>query len=187
AIADQQGYPRVTTRANRLVYATMTGTDIALYRLDQTYAQLSAKGAKVFRLTSTPMRAGDPLTLMHASGRSACRAEAVVDRLREGGYEMTDSIRYTTSPDCAPSHGQSGSPLLATDGVTVVGVHNTHNTAGAMCTDDNPCEVGPDGTTTAVQGRAYGQQVNLITACLGHGTRLDPHRPGCTLTLARQR
>jgi len=182
AIADPRGYPQVTARATRLVYATMTGTDIALYRLDKTYAQLAADGAKVFRLTSRPVRAGDPLTLVHASGRSACRAEAVVEHLREGGYQLSNSIRYATSPDCAPSQGQSGSPLLAADGVTVVGVHNTHNTAGEMCTDDNPCEVAPDGTTTAVRGRAYGQQVDLITSCLGRGTRLDLRRPGCTLT-----
>ncbi len=182
AIADRQGYPRATARANRLVYATMTGTDIALYRLDQTYAQLAAKGARVFRLTSKPARAGDPLTLVHTSGRSACTAEAVVEHLREGGYEMDDSIRYAASADCAPSHGQSGSPLLAADGVTVVGVHNTHNVAGEQCTDDNPCEVGPDGTTTAVQGRAYGQQVHLVAACLGRGSRLDLHRPDCALT-----
>jgi hypothetical protein len=143
---------------------------------------LAAQGAKVFRLTSKPVRAGDPLTLAYSSGRSTCKAEAVVERLREGGYEMSDSIRYATSADCAPSQGQSGSPLLAADGVTVVGVHNTHNVAGEMCTDDNPCEVGPDGTTTAVQGRAYGQQVDLITACLGRGSRLDLDRPRCALT-----
>ncbi|MCS7482625.1 trypsin-like serine protease [Umezawaea endophytica] len=182
AIADRQGYPRATARANRLVYATMTGTDIALYRLDKTYAQLAAEGAKVFRLTSKPVRAGDPLTLVRSGGRSDCVAEAVVDRLREGGYEMTRSIRYATTAGCAPSQGHSGSPLLAADGVTVVGVHNTHNVAGAVCTDDNPCEVGPDGTTTAVQGRAYGQQVHLLAACLDRGTRLDLDRHGCALT-----
>ncbi|HEX6344839.1 trypsin-like serine protease [Umezawaea sp.] len=182
SIADAQGYPRATARATRLVYATMTGTDVALYRLDKSYARLAAEGAKVFRLTSGPVRAGDPLTLVHASGRSTCTAEAVVDRLREGAHEMAGSIRYATDADCAPSQGWSGSPLLAADGVTVVGVHNTHNTAGEVCTDDNPCEVAPDGTTTAVRGRAYGQQVDRIAPCLGRGTRLDLHRPHCALT-----
>ncbi|PRY41357.1 trypsin-like serine protease [Umezawaea tangerina] len=181
-IADPRGYAQATARTKRLVYATMTGTDIALYRLDKTYAQLAAQGAKVFRLTSGPVRAGDPLTLLSAGSRSACTAEAVVGHLREGGYELDDSIRYTTSADCAPSHGRSGSPLLAADGTTVVGVHNTHNVAGGMCTDDNPCEVAPDGTTTAVQGRAYGQQVHQIAACLGHGSRLALDRPRCALT-----
>ncbi|WP_030454646.1 trypsin-like serine protease [Herbidospora cretacea] len=179
-IADRQGYPKVTARAIRLVYATMTGTDIALYRLDRTYAQLAAKGAKVFRLTSTPVRAGDRLTLAYTTRRMKCTAKAVVD-LREGGYRLDDAIRYATAEDCAPFHGMSGSALLAPGGATVVGVHNTHNEAGGRCTDDNPCEVGPHGKVTSVKGRSYGQQVYRIAACLTSRSRLDLTRRGCSL------
>ena len=179
SIADPAGYPRATARATRLVYATMTGTDIALYRLDKTYAQLAAEGAKVFTLSTIPMHAGDQLLMAHGSARPSCVVEAVVTHLREGGYQQDDSIRYT---DCAPWHGTSGSALLAADGGTVVGIHNTHNAAGEQCTDDNPCEVGSDGAVTSVQGRAYGQQVHLITACLTKGSKLDLSRRGCTLT-----
>lgn len=186
-IADRQGYPRTTVRAKRLVYATMTGTDIALYRLDKTYAQLKAEGAKVFRLTSTPVRAGDPLTMAYTGGRLNCTAEAVVTHLREGGYQQDDSIRYATSEDCTPWHGTSGSALLAPDGTTVVGIHNTHNDAGEQCTDNNPCEVDSDGTVASVQGRGYGQQVYMAGACLTEGSKLDLSRRGCTLTGATPR
>ncbi|WP_208905911.1 hypothetical protein [Streptomyces melanosporofaciens] len=72
------------------------------------------------------------------------------------------------------------------DGTTVVGIHNTHNDAGEKCTDNNPCEVGPDGTVTAVRGRGYGQQVYMIASCLTEG-RLDLSHPGCTLTGATPR
>lgn len=34
---------------------------------------------------------------------------------------------------------------------------------------------------TAVQGRAYGQQVSLIAACVAKGSKLDLSRHGCTL------
>ncbi|MEU9183233.1 trypsin-like serine protease [Streptomyces sp. NPDC048484] len=186
-IADRQGYPQSTARAKRLVYATMTGTDIALYRLDKTYAQLKAEGAKVFRLASTPVRAGDPLTLAYTGGRLACKAEAVVPHLREGGYQMDNSIRYATSDGCNPWGGTSGSALLAPDGNTVVGIHNTHNETGEQCTDNNPCEVGPDGAVTSVQGRGYGQQVQLMAACLTEGSKLDLSHRGCTLTSATPR
>jgi len=186
-IADRQGYPQATARANRLVYATMTGTDIALYRLDKTYAQLRAEGAKMFRLSSHPVSAGDPLTLAFTSHRMSCTAEAVVPHLREGGYQQDDSIRYATSEGCEPQHGSSGSALLAPDGTTVVGIHNTHNVAGEQCTDDNPCEVGPDGEVTSVQGRGYGQQVHLIVDCLDRGSKLDLSRQGCALTAATAR
>ncbi|MEU5090173.1 serine protease [Streptomyces sp. NPDC021356] len=186
-IADRQGYPRTTARAKRLLYATMTGTDIALYRLDKTYAQLKAEGAKVFRLTSTPVRAGDALTLAYTGGRLDCTAEAVVTHLREGGYQQDDSIRYATSEGCAPWAGTSGSALLGPDGATVVGIHNTHNEAGEQCTDNNPCEVGPDGVETSVRGRGYGQQVSVIAACLTEGSKLDLSHQGCTLTGATSR
>ncbi|WP_344430956.1 serine protease [Amycolatopsis minnesotensis] len=184
-IADRQGYPRVTARANRLVYATMTGTDIALYRLDKTYGELAADGAKVFQLPSAPVRAGDPLTMAYTSERMACTAEAVVPHLREGGYQQDDSIRYATSEGCHPWPGTSGSALLAADGTTVAGIHNTHNVDGAQCTVDNPCEVGQDGTVTSVRGRGYGQQVHLIAACLAEESEVDLSRPGCALIGAR--
>ncbi|WP_445277284.1 trypsin-like serine protease [Streptomyces sp. DSM 41033] len=180
-IADRQGYTQATARANRLLYATMTGTDVALYRLDKTYAQLEAEHAKIFRLASTPVRAGDPLTVASAGSRHRCTAEAVVPHLREGGYRMDDSIRYAAGDDCAPWHGDSGSALLAADGTTVVGIHNTHNDDGARCTDNNPCEVGPDGEVTSEKGRAYGQQVYKITKCLAERSELDPSRAGCAL------
>ncbi|MBB4688698.1 serine protease [Amycolatopsis jiangsuensis] len=186
-IADRQGYPRVTARANRLLYATMTGTDIALYRLDQTYGGLAAAGAKVFQLATTPVRPGDPLSMAYPSKRFSCTAEAVVPHLREGGYDQHDSIRYATTPDCDPWPGTSGAALLTADGNTVAGIHNTHNVDGAQCTDDNPCEVAPDGTVTAVKGRAYGQQVAGIAACLGDGSTVDLSRPGCALTGAKSR
>ncbi|MFJ1648226.1 hypothetical protein [Streptomyces sp. NPDC088258] len=95
---------------------------------------------------------------------------------------MNDSIRYATSEDCAPWPGTSGSALLAPDGDTVVGIHNTHNEAGERCTDDNPCEVGPDGSVTSVRGRGYGQQVHMIAACLTKGSKLALSRHDCTLT-----
>ncbi|MFD5388723.1 trypsin-like serine protease [Streptomyces sp. NPDC127074] len=186
-IGDRQGYPQTTARANRLVYATMTGTDIALYRLDKTYAQLKAEGAKTFQLSSTSVRAGDPLTVADTGQFFNCTAEAVVTHLREGGYQQDNSIRYATSEACAASFGSSGSALLAPDGTTVVGIHNTHNDAGEQCTDNNPCEVGPDGAVTSVKGRGYGQQVSMISACLAEGSKLDLSQQGCTLTGAPPR
>jgi hypothetical protein len=176
-IADSEGYPQATATANRLVYATMTGTDIALYRLDKTYAQLAT--AKVFHLADTPPRAGDQVDVLTAVRRVSCTVEAVVPHLREQGYQLDNSMRYD---GCSLHQGNSGSPLVAPDGTTVVGLHNTTNLAGEMCTEDNPCEVASDGTTTALQGRSYAQQVTGIPACLTTGSALDLSQPGCTLT-----
>lgn len=186
-ISDQQGYPAATAHANRLVYATMTGTDIALYRLDKTYKQLESDGAKVFMLSSTPVRAGDTLTMGLSNKNMPCTAEAIIPHVREGGYQEDNSIRYTTGGDCYPVHGMSGAPLLSADRSTVLGIHNTHNDDGADCTDNNPCEVAADGAITSTKDRAYGQQVNMINACMTKGSKLDLSRQDCTLTGHRPR
>lgn len=181
-VGGPQGYPRATARLERLVYATMTGTDVALYRLDTTYGQLESEGAKVLELASEPVRAGDPLSMLVPHTRLECSAEAVVPHLREGGYEQDDAIRYASDEACGVQPGMSGSALLAPDGSTVVGVHNTHNRNGEECTDNNPCEVDGDGDLSFEQGRAYGQQVHMITNCLTAGSELDLAQPDCTLT-----
>ncbi|MEK8171792.1 hypothetical protein NKH77_27770 [Streptomyces sp. M19] len=51
--------------------------------------------------------------MAYTGERMDCAAEAVVPRLREGGYEQRDSIRYATGGNCAPFPGTSGSALLA--------------------------------------------------------------------------
>ncbi|MGP4018466.1 trypsin-like serine protease [Saccharopolyspora sp. 5N708] len=181
SIGDREGYPQATARASRLVYATMTGTDIALYRLDKTFGQLDAEGAKIFQLATAPPRAGDQVDAISGARRYSCTVEAVVPHLREEGYQQDDSLRYATTDNCHLGSGDSGTPLVATDGNTVVGLHNTSNRDGEQCTVNNPCEVAEDGTVTAERGRGYGQQVNAIPACLTTGSALDLHQPECTL------
>lgn len=181
-VADRHGYPQVTARATRLEYATMTGTDIALYRLNTTYAQLAAEGAKVFRLSTTPARAGDQFSLVNNSSRLQCTAEAVVPHLKESGYQADNSLRYTTNKACLALQGMSGSALVAPDESTIVGIHSTHNIKGEECTENNPCEVDENGDITAVKGRAYGEQVAMIPACLTSGSRIDLSQRGCVLT-----
>jgi V8-like Glu-specific endopeptidase len=165
-IGDRQGYLQAKARTTRLVRATMTGTDTALYRLDQTYAQLLAKGVKIFTLADRPATPGTKIDIVSAGNGEVfrCAVEAVVPHLREEGYTQDNAYRY--DPECKPSHGGSGSPLVLQDGVTVVGVHSTGNDNGEQCTADNPCEVAPDGTVTVRQGARYGQRV---TAALVQG------------------
>jgi hypothetical protein len=181
-ITDREGYPKVEARTTRLVYATMTGTDVALYRLDRTYAELADAGAKVFDLTTTPAAAGDRVDLLSGTWgrRWSCAVQAVVPVLREGGYEQENALRYTSA--CEPGHGTSGSPLIAPDGRTVVGLHNTSNDKGKRCTENNPCEVDAKGRVTVRKGAHYGQQVAAVPACLAPGSELDLSHPDCALT-----
>lgn len=164
-IGDRQGYLQAKAETNRLVSATMSGTDTAIFQLDQTYAQLKAKGVKIFKLAGRPAKPGERVDIISSGNgnRFSCRIEAVVPHLREEGYTQDNAYRY--DPECTPSHGGSGSPIVLKDGVTVVGVHSTGNDSGEQCTANNPCEVAADGTVTVHQGARYGQQVKHLAAC----------------------
>lgn len=178
------GNPVVRTSTTRLLYATMTGTDVALYRLADTYADLARAGIRPFLLAADGPAVGDRLTMLSGAGQKiySCRVAAIVPTLREAGYVERESIRYATTPDCRPIPGTSGSPLLDERTHEVVGLHNTHDTGtGKPCSEGNPCEVGPDGTVTAVENGSYGQQTDGLERCIADGSRFDLALPGCPL------
>lgn len=162
-IGDRQGYLQARARTTRLVHATMSGTDTAVFQLDQTYAQLKAKGVKIFQIGDRSARPGERVDIISSGNgnRFACTIDAVVPHLREEGYTQGNAYRYDSA--CRPSHGGSGSPIVLQDGITVVGVHSTGNDSGEQCTANNPCEVAADGTVTVRQGARYGQQVKHLT------------------------
>lgn len=176
-----QNTTKATANTTKLVYATMTGTDIGLYQLDKTYAQLAAAGVKVFELSATAPREADPLDLVSGGLRKtwSCSVGGVVPELREAGYVQHDAIRYTE--DCQPDHGASGSPLIDPRTGAVVGIHGTGNDRGEVCTADNPCEADATGTVTVHIRQRYGQQTAAIPACLAAGSEVALAQPGCTL------
>ncbi|HEX5741040.1 MAG TPA: serine protease, partial [Pilimelia sp.] len=169
-------------RADRLLYATMTGTDVALYRLSDSYATLRARaGVTPFTLAARGPRPGAAVRVPSAYwGRVYhCTVEALVPRLREHHWTWRAAIRY--APDCQPVGGTSGAPLVAAGTRTVVGVNNTGNEQGGRCTLMNPCEVDGRGRVTVRPHRGYGQQTAGLRGCLRGGVRLDLSLPGCRL------
>jgi hypothetical protein len=183
-VGDVSGNASVRAFTTRLLYATMSGTDVALYRLDRTYAELADAGVPALTLSDEGSRVGDRVTLLSGAWQEsfACTIEAIVPTLREGGYEQHDALRYATSAGCEPGPGTSGSPLVDPDTRQVVAIHNTHNDGdGEACGDDNPCEVDPQGATTAVKGRSYAQQTAGLARCIAAGSRVVLTQPGCAL------
>ena len=176
--------PAARARTTRLLYATMTGTDVALYRLRQTYAQLDRLGVPSHPLATTGPAPGDKL-VMHDGSRQttySCVVDTIVPEVREAGWTQRDVVRYETARTCETVAGLSGSPLINPLTGAVVAVHNSHVAGGGKpCSEDNPCEIGADGTRTSVRGRGYAQQVAGLTPCLTSGSTFDPEAPGCTL------
>ena len=172
-----------TVRADRILYATMTGTDVTLYRLTSTYATLSSRyGATALTISAGHPAAGASIAIPSGYWKRiwSCKIDSFVGTLREDVWTWHDSIRY--DPDCDTIPGTSGSPIVDAASGQIVGINNTGNEDGEMCTLDNPCEVDPDGTTHAYEGQSYGEQTYWFTTCLTSSRTIDLTISGCLLT-----
>ncbi|NUP46021.1 MAG: hypothetical protein HOW97_01700 [Catenulispora sp.] len=174
-----------TVRADKLLYATMTGTDISIYELNETFASLTGRtGATPLTISATHPASTEPISIPSAywSRIWACNLNGFAATLREDQWTMHDSLRYDLNGGCEVIGGSSGSPVVDTNTNTVIGVNNTINEDGQMCTLNNPCEVNADGTTTATKGQGYGQEIYWVTTCLNSANAIDLTISGCLLT-----
>ncbi|TVL93890.1 serine protease [Streptomyces sp. SAJ15] len=171
-----------TLRATKVAYATMTDTDISLYQLSSTYAQIKQR----YKIDALSLSADHPVrgtAIKVVSGYwkriYTCDIDGFVYRMREGSWTWKDSVRYT--PSCNTIGGTSGSPVVDAATGKVVAVNNTGNEDGERCTVNNPCEVDESGNVTVRRGINYAQQTYLVAACVGTGNKIDLNRPGCVL------
>ncbi|MGP3754666.1 Trypsin-like peptidase domain-containing protein [Streptomyces sp. LamerLS-316] len=171
-----------TLRADKVAYGTMTDTDVSLYRLTSTYAQIeSSYGIEALELDAGRPAEGTAITV--ASGywkrTYSCAVDGFAYRLKEGAWTWKDSVRYTSA--CQTIGGTSGSPVIDDATGKVVAVNNTGNEDGQECTDNNPCEVDENGTVTVREGINYAQQTYGIVPCIGSGNEIDLDLAGCAL------
>ena len=169
--------------ADLVVYATMTRTDMTLYRLRETYADILTRfNIRPLLLNSDHPAAGTSLEIISGFWRKGyrCSVERFVTHLKEADWTWDDSIRYSR-PGCEVIGGTSGSPILASGTRTVIGINNTGNEDGESCTRDNPCEVDDQGNISQEQGLAYGQESFWLYSCLNSGNEVDLSTPGCLL------
>jgi Trypsin-like peptidase domain len=172
-----------TVRADLLLYATMTGTDVSLYRLNQTIATIRTNTG-ISPLTISASHPASGISIFIPSGYHAqiwnCSINGFAATVREDQWTWHDSIRY--SMPCQIIPGTSGSPVVSVATGEVVGANNTINENGEMCTLDNPCEVNPDGSTTATLNQGYAQETYWFNTCLTASRTIDLTIPGCLLT-----
>ncbi|MFE0513318.1 serine protease [Streptomyces sp. NPDC058964] len=171
-----------TLRANKVVYSTMTDTDVTIYQLTTTYAQIkSTYGISALTVQDTHPTAGTAITVVSGYWKRtyACSIDGFVYRLKEGDWTWKDSVRYTSA--CKTIGGTSGSPVVDNATGKVVAVNNTGNEDGERCTENNPCEVDANGNVTVRYGINYAEETYLIPACFTTGNKLDLNASGCTL------
>ncbi|MCX4626784.1 serine protease [Streptomyces sp. NBC_01443] len=171
-----------TLRASKIAYATMTDTDISVYQLTKTYAQIQSQyGIGALTLNDARPVQGTAIKVVSGYWKRiySCNVDGFAYRLKEGEWTWKDSVRYTSS--CNTIGGTSGSPVIDTATGKVVAVNNTGNEDGQRCTENNPCEVDENGTVTVRQGINYAQETYLIVPCIGAGNKIDLNRAGCAL------
>jgi len=169
--------------AEKIMYGTMTGTDLALYKLTTTYKDIQSKfGVNALTLDRGLSPVGEKIEIISGYWKRgfSCEIELVVPTLKEGEWTMNNSIRYSR-PGCEVYGGTSGSPILRAGTRTVVGINNTGNESGEKCTLNNPCEVDESGNITAVKGYGYGQQIKNIYNCLNNLLEIDLSLSTCNL------
>ncbi|MFE9402732.1 serine protease [Streptomyces sp. NPDC006530] len=182
SLLNASGSKVTTLRASKVAYATMTDTDISIYQLTKSYAQIqSGYGISALTLNDAHPTQGSAIKVVSGYWKRtySCNVDGFVYRLKEGDWTWKDSVRYTSS--CNTIGGTSGSPVIDTTTGKVVAVNNTGNEDGQRCTENNPCEVDQNGNVTVRQGINYAQETYIIVPCIGVGNKIDLSRAGCTL------
>ncbi|MDT0545714.1 MULTISPECIES: serine protease [Streptomyces] len=171
-----------TLRATKIAYATMTDTDVSLYQLSSTYAQIQQTyGIKALQLSDSHPVQGTGINVVSGYWKRiySCNIDGFVYRLKEDEWTWKDSVRYTSS--CNTIGGTSGSPVVDSATGKVVAVNNTGNESGGRCTLNNPCEVDASGNVTVRQGINYAQETYGITKCVAAGNKINLSLAGCEL------
>ncbi len=171
-----------TLRASKMVYGTMTDTDVSIYQLNTTYAAIQSRyGIAPLTVAATHPVQGSSIKVVSGYWKKiySCSADGFAYRLKEADWTFKDSLRYTST--CNVIGGTSGSPVVDANSGQVVAVNNTTNEDGQRCTLNNPCEVDQNGTVTVRRGIGYAQETYIIPGCFTTGNKLDLTKAGCTL------
>lgn len=170
-------------QSTKIEYGTMTNTDVSFYRLDQTYQQIKdSYNVNPLVLSSEKASVGSEIEVISGYWKRgySCGIEYFVNQLNEDSWTFRDSIRYTR-PGCETIGGTSGSPIISPITRKVIGINNTGNEDGKLCTMNNPCEVDANGNKKAYHGVSYGQQIYWVYSCLTEDNQFDLHKQGCML------
>lgn len=172
-----------TIRAERLVYATMTKTDMAIYRLRNTYEEIEIQyNVRPLTFARGYVDLGTNIEVISGYWKRgySCTAEDIIFSLKEGNWLFYDSIRYSR-PGCDVIGGTSGSPVIDVETRMVIGVNNTINENGRECAVNNPCEVDIDGNIFYEKGIGYAQQTSWLYDCRDETGALNLNIQGCLL------
>ena len=184
--------PRTCIETEEIVYGTLTGSDILLLRLTETYERIEARtGVKPFLISDDvfhPKRYTGSLAVISVPRRQGMcgggdRRKVERTPLDVGGPVMRLSL------SCDVPHGQSGGPVLRLDLNELIGrVWTASDDNAAPCELNNPCLVKADGTfSPAIKDQGYAHFVHQLYTCLDDARSVDINTPGCLLPRPKRR
>ena len=185
-LLDRAGADLGVVHTRRVLYSTSFKTDVGLYTLRRTYAEIRTR----FHLGALTLAAEPPAadaSVAMPSGFSRrdyrCDLRGQVFRLFNDDFHWRRSIRLAKSADCHTIRGTSGSPLVDPASREVVAVNNAINVAphGSPRCTFSLCEQTKSGRISVHPHRRYAQQTWWLTTCETRARRLDLARAGCLL------
>ncbi|OQW51010.1 MAG: hypothetical protein A4S09_10775 [Proteobacteria bacterium SG_bin7] len=182
-LMNSQGEVKATLNATEIIYSSMTKTDITIYKLEETYADIINKySIRPFTLAKEHPTKNTSIDIVSGYWDRGyrCAIEEFAYQLKEAGWTFEDSIRYSR-PGCETIGGTSGSPIIQTGTRNIIGINNTGNEDGDKCTMNNPCEIDANGNVVFEKGWSYGQQTYWIYSCLDNNNNIDLTIAGCQL------
>ena len=170
----------------RILFASMTGTDLAVIELEASLRELVDRGYVVYSLAPEMPKPG--LTLEFDSYNrdvhSICEVDAIVPIVKEGSWTWENSVRMRAGPACQYQHGQSGTAGVEMRSKLIYAIAQTGYQGGPPCSLNNPCEVHPGtrATTTAQIDQGYAMPTAALLRCYDQARRrFDFDLGTCTL------
>lgn len=166
-------------QGNKVLYATLGVTDVALIEINKSYGDLG-EGQALTLAPHAPVK-GDRIRVVTSlfSEVYECEIEHIAAALKEGEIHTVQPMRF--GRECALYHGTSGSPVIDRNSSLVVGITATGNDHGEACIPNNPCEIDANDQLTYKQGYGYALQTAMIYDCLREDGRLDFGLASCRL------
>jgi hypothetical protein len=116
--------------AKRIVFGTITITDLAIIEINVTYSALKKSGYRVYQLARHMPNKGMTLEFSsyNANFDGICRVHGIVPIVVEGPYVWTNVIKMEVNEKCRVYPGVSGTPGILKNTNKIYAVGNTEYT-----------------------------------------------------------
>ena len=174
----------------KVVFATMTGVDLAVIQLDATIKKIKANGYRIYSLAETLPQLGMKLEFdsFYANVHSRCEVDKDVAMLKEAPWTWRNAWRMKSEQNCCYVEGQSGTAGIEPESGLIYALAQTVYEGGQSCSLDNPCEVDPEtgAISTGQPGQGYAVATASLYGCYNQESALfDFNLENCTLNFKK--